>query len=135
MQNKIIRFMLNLDNRSHIGNKELAKTGFLKVPGRVKQLKLGHVIKIKNNTSPYYLSANFQNLNESKDRIVTRSKVSNFYKPRVCTNTFVYSAINDWNNLSSKIKEIKNENTFKDKLRKYLFSEAEKDYSNPFIYY
>ncbi|CAL4061329.1 unnamed protein product, partial [Meganyctiphanes norvegica] len=124
MQNKIIRFILNLDNRAHIGNRELAKTGFLKVPERVKQLKLGHVIKIKNKTSPYYMSANFQSLNENENRIVTRSKVSNFFKPRVCTNTFVYSAINDWNNLPSEIKEIKNENTFKDKLRKYLFSEA-----------
>ncbi|CAL4060258.1 unnamed protein product [Meganyctiphanes norvegica] len=108
MQNKFIRFILNLDNRNHIGNKELAKTGFLKVPGRVKQLKLGHVIRIKNKTSPYYLSANFQSLNESEDRTITKSKVSNFYKPRVCANTFVYSAINEWHNVPSKIKEIKN---------------------------
>ena len=49
-QNKIIRFILNLDNRAHIGNQELEKAGFLQVPDRVKQLKLGHVFKIKMKT-------------------------------------------------------------------------------------
>ena len=31
VQNRIIRFILNLDYRSHIGNAELVKAGFLKV--------------------------------------------------------------------------------------------------------
>ena len=52
MQNKIIRFISNLDNRAHIRNNELAKAGYLSVPDRVKQLKLGHVFKIRNGTSP-----------------------------------------------------------------------------------
>ena len=63
-QNKVIRFILNLDNRAHIGNEELIKAGFLNVTDRVKQLKLGHVFKIKSKTSPYYLSTNFQRINE-----------------------------------------------------------------------
>ena len=52
MQNKIIRFILGLDNRSHIGNDELNNAGFLKVPDRVKQLMLGHVFKIKKQNLP-----------------------------------------------------------------------------------
>ena len=64
MQNKIIRFISDLDNRAHIGNQELAKSGYLSVPDRVKQLKLGHVLKISNGISPYYMSAHFQKLNE-----------------------------------------------------------------------
>ena len=50
MQNKIIRFISDLDSRAHIGNQELAKAGYLSVPDRVKQLKLGHVFKIRNGT-------------------------------------------------------------------------------------
>merc|ERR1711984_47654 len=73
-QNKMIRFILNLDNRAHIGNKERVKAGFLNVTDRVKQLKLGHVFKIKSKTSPYYLSTNFQRLNENENRIVTRAQ-------------------------------------------------------------
>ena len=47
MQNKMVRFILKLDSRAHIGNDELVNAGFLSVVDRVKQLKLGHVFKIK----------------------------------------------------------------------------------------
>ena len=91
MQNKIIRFISDLDNRAHIGNQELAKVGYLSVPDRVKQLKLGHVFMIRNGSSPYYMNAHFQKLNEIDNRIVTRATAYNFYTPRACnqsTNTF-----------------------------------------------
>ena len=107
-QNRMIRFILKLDNRAHIGNEELEKSGFLKVNDRVKQLKLGHVFKIKKKTCPYYLATNFQNLNDDENRIVNRAKANNFYKPRICTGTFTYTAIDDWNSLPNNIKEIKN---------------------------
>ena len=113
----MIRFILQLDNRAHIGNQELEKAGFLKVNDRVKQLKLGHVFKIKKKTCPYYLATNFQNLNDDENRIVTRAKANNFYKPRICTETFAYSAINDWNSLPNNIKAIKSEDKFKDSLK------------------
>merc|ERR1712121_580770 len=116
-QNKMIRFILNLDNRAHIGNKERVKAGFLSVTDRVKQLKLGHVFKIKNKTSPYYLSTNFQRLNEIENRPVTRGTANNFFRPRICTDTFTYSAIREWNKLPGKIKDIKSEKAFKDTLK------------------
>ena len=134
-QNKMIRFILNLDNRAHIGNKERVKAGFLNVTDRVKQLKLGHVFKIKSKTSPYYLSTNFQRLNENENRIVTRATANNFFKPRICNNTFAYSAISDWNDLPSNIKDIKGEKNFKDRLKKCILEEAEKKENNPFMYY
>merc|ERR1711984_12472 len=98
-QNKMIRFILNLDNRAHVGNKERVKAGFLNVTDRVKQLKLGHVFKIKSKTNPYYLSTNFQRLNENENRIVTRATANNFFKSRICPNTFAYIAICEWNEL------------------------------------
>ena len=134
-QNKVIRFILNLDNRAHIGNEELIKAGFLNVTDRVKQLKLGHVFKIKSKTSPYYLSTNFQRLNENENRIVTRATANNFFKPRICPNTFAYSAICEWNELPSNIKDIKGEKNFKDSLKKCILEEAKKKDTNQFIYY
>ena len=91
VQNKMIRFISDLEPRTHIGNKELAKAGYLSVPDRVKQLKLGHVFKIRNGTSPYYMTAHFQSLKEFENRVVTRATSHNFYTPRVYnqgTNTF-----------------------------------------------
>ena len=45
MQNKMVRCILKLDNRAHIGNNELIKAGFLNVSDRIKRLNLGHVFK------------------------------------------------------------------------------------------
>ena len=95
MQNKVIRFISDLDSRDHIGTKELEKAGYLSVPDRVKQLKLGHVLKIRNGTSPYYMKAHFQMLKENENRIVTQASAHNFFKPRVAnqgTNTFFIQA-------------------------------------------
>ena len=134
-QNRTVRFILKLDNRSHIGNTELEKAGFLKVPDRVKQLKLGHVFKIKKKTCPFYLSTNFLSLNENETRVNTRAKANNFDKPRICTNTFAYSAIDDWNTLPNNVKGIKSENKFKESIKKTLIADARKDDMNPFVYY
>ena len=54
-------------------NDELNKAGFLKVPDRVKQLKLGHVFKIKNKTPPEYLQTHFLRLKDMENRIRTRA--------------------------------------------------------------
>ena len=138
MQNKIIRFISDLDSRAHIGNQELAKAGYLSVPDRVKQLKLGHVFKIRNGTSPYYMTAHFQKLNEIDNRIVTRATAYNFYTPRACnqgTNTFFYTSIKDWNELPNNVKMIDNEKAFKVKLKQALLDNAKKIEDDPFIYY
>ena len=42
MQNKIIRFILKLGNRAHIGCEEMEKVRMLKVSERLTQNKLGN---------------------------------------------------------------------------------------------
>ena len=83
MQNKRIRFILSLDNRSHIGNDELTKAGFLKTSNKVKQLKLGHVFKIRNKISPKYMFTHFKCLEDMDNRNITRATAYNFYVPKI----------------------------------------------------
>ena len=45
MQNKMVRFVLDLDPRAHVG-KQQRKDGLLSVKDRVIQLKLNQVFKI-----------------------------------------------------------------------------------------
>ena len=135
LQNRMIRFILNLHSRHHIGFKELKEAGFLKVSERVKQLKLGHIFKIKNKTCPSYMKTNFELLNENPERTKTRSYMFNFFLP--CTGsqamkTFFYTGINDWNALPNSIKEIKNENMFKEKLKMHLMKEMENEEKKQF---
>merc|ERR1712240_205602 len=102
---------------------------------RIKQLKLEHVFKIKNKICPIYLKENFLKLDENTHRRKTRSKAYNFQVARVNTNTFVYSAIKDWNSLSNPIKDIKGEQSFKVNVKKFLRSAAKDLETCEFIYF
>ena len=116
----MIRFILDLDNRAHIGHKEFKKAGFLDVSSRVSQLKLGHAFKVNKKTCPEYLRFNFQKLNENTERIATRAKAHNFHVPKIDPKTFAYSTIKDWNNLPNDIKMTNSLKTFKDKVVKHF---------------
>ena len=129
----MIRFILKLDNRKHIGNDELIRAGFFNVSDRIKQLSLGHVFKIWNKTCPNYLTENFTKLNENSERSETRSKAYNFQVPRLSTNTFAYNAIKEWNSLSNQIKDIKGEQSFKENVKKFIW-DARKNYNLVFLY-
>ena len=123
----MIRFILNLKNRAHIGQKEREKAGFLNVSKRVTQLKLGHVFKINKKSCPKYLSQHFYRLNEENDRIATRGKAHNFHIPRINTNTFAYTSIKEWNSLPPTIKDIKSESLFKRKVKRHLAEISNKE--------
>ena len=117
---------MNLKNRASIRNKVLLKAGFLDVKNRVRQLKMNHVFKIKNQTCPPYMRSNFNRLNENSDRMTTRGSAYNFFLPRVYgqgSNTFYFTAIKEWNALPINLKCIENENTFKEKLKHELKKE------------
>ena len=58
MQNKIIRFILNLGNRSHIGVAEHEKVNMFPVTDRVRQLKLNYAFNVKMGQCPEYLKEN-----------------------------------------------------------------------------
>ena len=138
MQNKMIRFILKLDSRSHIGCKELEKVNMLSVSNRVKQIKLNHVYKISKRTSPEYMWEDFNRISDTDLRHCTRASINNFFLPRVqgnCTNTFFYSGIKAWNSLPAEIKQIQNENTFKDKVKRNIAFETRMVESCPFLFF
>ncbi len=62
IQNNMIRFILDLEQRTHITTEHMAGLNILKIPGRVKQLKLNSAHKIYHNQAPTYLQANFNKL-------------------------------------------------------------------------
>ena len=53
-QNKIVRFILGLPPKSHIGVTEFSSACMLPVPLRVDQLKLNHMYNIVNGIFPHY---------------------------------------------------------------------------------
>jgi len=70
------------------------KIDALNVSNRVKQLKMNHVFKIRNQTSSSYMLSNFNRLNANNNRMTTRASAIDFFVPRVSgqgANTFFYS--------------------------------------------
>ena len=122
MQNKVVRFVLNLDPRSHIGQRELDQLKMLYVKDRVIQLKMNHVFNISNGFSNSYLGSNFNHFS-SIHHYNTRNSELNFILPKAksqACNTFYFTAIQDWNSLSTDIKSIRNKQSFKSAIRSHL---------------
>ena len=77
-QNKLIRFVLNLEPRSHIGNDDFIKLYWLPVSYRVDQVTLCHVFKMHNNLAPKYMSEHFSPASNAHSYI-TRFRVSEVF--------------------------------------------------------
>ncbi len=75
-QNKIIRFILSLESRSHIGQAEREKVNMLNVKNRVKELKSSHAHNIHNNRGPTCLAEHFRRTDTQTIR--TRNNDLNF---------------------------------------------------------
>ncbi len=81
IQNKKVRFILDLGPRTHITTKHMSDLNILKIPGRVKQLRLNITHKIYYNQAPTYLQTIF---NKNSDRGQhTRGSRGNFVVPDV----------------------------------------------------
>ncbi len=98
IQNKMVRFILDLGPRIHITIKHMSDLNILKIQGKVKQLRLNITHKIYYNQAPTYLQTKF-NKNSDKGQH-TRGSRGNFVVPNVKGaegNTFYFNAIKDWN--------------------------------------
>ena len=126
IQNKMVPYILNLTPRSHIGQAQFIASDCLRVSDRVKQLRLNHVYKIVNGSSPMYLKDNFTSIS-TKHRYGTRNSSTNFYVPQVNSVTkcsFFYNAILDWNVLQESIKRSSSLAMFKNNVKMFLVNSS-----------
>ncbi len=65
VQNKLIRFMLNLEPRDHVGIEQINTLGLLNVEDRAKQIRLHNANKVFYKQAPEYIMAIF---NKSRNR-------------------------------------------------------------------
>ena len=90
MQNKVVRFVLGMGPRTHVGQEQRSKLGLVSVNDRVTQLKLNHVFKIFHGLSPDYLNFKFTRISSLHNHS-TRGSSYNFTIPRIqgqAKNTF-----------------------------------------------
>ena len=135
MQNKSIRYMLNLSPRSHIGIQEFKKVDMLPVELRVKQLKLNHIFNVVHNSAPNYLSISFI---RDQHSINTRSGRNAAVIPAVKSHgitSFVYTASKAWNELPNNIQTVHSKSVFKQHVKRFLSLTYECAYNSAYLYF
>ena len=122
MQNKMIRYILNLDSRDHVGHHQFDMVNLLDVPNRARQLRLNHMFNIFHSLGPIYFNQNFTKISNIHS-YSTRSRSYNFHIPKIGTYTkhsFFYQATLDWNKLPNHIKSSTDKVSFKTAMKKHL---------------
>ena len=132
-QNKCIRFIHNLDNRSHLEPNHWKSINILNVNNRIDYLSVCQMYKMVNGKCPEYLKCLIPKYSH---RYNTRSGDHAIFVPKVGSNghvSFAYNAIKLWNSLPPKICKATGIETFKIKCKSYMFSEVERNHQSHFV--
>ncbi len=136
LQNKMIRFTLDLGPRTHISEEHMKELNIFRIPNRVKHVRLNTAYKIFYNKAPSYLNTHFR---RTRDRAQsTRRSEWNFTVPKIKgaeSNTFYFNAIKDWNSLPEHLKACENILSFKKGVKRHLMQKAEEEADRDFLYF
>ena len=136
MQNKVIRFLLNADTRTHIGPAQFTQVQMLPVELRVQQLKLNHMYNIFHNKAPSYLASSFTSTHNIHI-INTRSSNRSFSIPHVKSfghTSFRFTGARLWNQLPNHIQYSDSKSVFKSRVKQFLFHQMVLDSERDYVY-
>ncbi len=131
----MVRFILDLDPRTHLNADHMKELNLLRVSDRAKQLRLNKAQKIFYHQAPGYLQENFVKTRNRKQH--TRSSQWNFNVPNVKgieSNIFDFNAIKDWNSLKNSLKNCENIHTYKKGVKRYLLQMATEEAGREYLY-
>ena len=128
MQNKCIRFCLQLRPLDHIGQHHFQRMNWLNVRDRFNQCLCSAVFNFIHNRSPQYMSEIFHIAPQINigTRCSKLKLILPFRKTNMGQNTLSFLGPQQWNKLPNEIKLSKTINTFKHKLKEYFFDEKDK---------
>ena len=135
VQNKIVRFILNLHHRSRITQTELDRAGVLSVSDRARQLTLNHMFNVHHQIAPSYLCNNFVNLARRYNTRGTKSNYVTASAHSIANNNFSIIGCKEWNALPESLKLLPSKETFKVNVKKFLKAQAHLKEANDYVYY
>ena len=125
MQNKCIRFCLQLNKMSTISHKEFKDLNWLAAINRFEQRVISIVFKSINSNCPYYLNEDFEFAPEGY--ISLRNNFLKLKQSFRNTNTgqkaLSFIGPSFWNQIPETLKKTENLNTFKHNLKKHFFNQ------------
>ena len=122
MQNKCIRFCLQLDKMSRICVNEFLELNWLNVHDRYLQFIVSDIFKFYNNQCPDYVNEIFcpVNVNGIPTRCCNKKLKLPFRKTRLGTQSLSSVGPSTWNKLSNNFKTATSVNCFKHNIKKYF---------------
>ena len=146
VQNKVIRFVLGIPPRTHLGCSEFSRINILPVKYRADQIKLNHMFNIVHGSAPEYLKHSI-NLSRS-NRYDTSSGNLSCVIPSVkgfgvlfqvskvlVLSLFFYSASKLCNSLSPNLLHVTNKYLFKRNVKPYLWEKLLAVDQDDYIYF
>ena len=124
-QNKLVRFVLNLDHRAHIEHSHFKQLNWLPVKDRVSQIILCHVFKLRHGLSPNYMVEHFIPQDSIHSYSTRFSKEGCYSIPKVGSSgakTFAHAGCHLWNSLPAHLKNITHLTSFKTKVKNHFFT-------------
>ena len=125
MQNKCIRFCLELDKMCTISHKKFNDLNWLPVTTRFEQCVISITFKFINGNCPYYLNGFFEFAPEGS--ISLRSNFLKLKQPFWNTNAgqkaLSFIGVSLWNQIPETLKKTESLNTFKHSLNKHFFNQ------------
>ena len=128
-QNKLVRMVMGLGPRSHVGKRQFQELNWLPVESRVTQLRLNTVHNIQNHRAPNYLQNYFNTVRETHEHN-TRSSIAdlkpkNSPKSKMGRSSFAYSGAQEFNELPLPIKQCVSLQPFRRNVRGWLMDRVE----------
>ncbi len=136
VHNKMVRFILDMEPRTHLTVDHLKELNMLRISDRARQLRLNTAHKIFYKQAPEYLQENFEKV-RNRQQQHTRKRLSNFIVPNVKgneSNSFFFQAIKDWNSLPNELNTCENICSFKKGVRRHLIQRATRGAENVYVF-
>ena len=135
LQNKTIRFVLDLTPRSHIGYSEFNRVNWLPVRFRVQQIVSTNMYRLIHGNAALYLREGISMVQE-RHSYNNRNSVLPLVLPRVNSSrdkSFSYIAAKFWDQLPIPIRATENPLHFRSSIKKHLMSLVKTEEENIFI--
>lgn len=123
-QNKIIRFILQMDPRTHIGSDTYRSLRWLPVIKGVDKIILDHVFKVRSVLSPEYMLEQFIPASSVHSHDTRFRENGCFVIPKLkCfgKRSFDYNDCVLWSDLPNSIKTLQRHQQFKGQFSKHVF--------------
>ena len=123
IQRRMVKFVYSKDSFYHVDPRDFKNLSWLTFPDRVRFFNLMHVFKIRAGKAPSYLSVNFRSIAQSHGFNTRRSTYDYVVSRDVAASSqsFVFTAIKQWNSLPQSLKCVGSLQCFKTRLKQHLF--------------